>query len=184
MIEGQTSDGQDMFIRGGIDHGYANSTLGRNCTTSNFECAIPIRFLNDKNETTDGWKSGDNYLDWYGKEGAQGDDDHGTPQGSALDWTTNAWPSNWGAKPLYAVDGFGETPLNTYGHHYWIMEVEMDCSATVNGWFELKSYISNGPGWEGDVSQSNTPYSSGNHFAQCGKKNVFKRGQSDPVEIR
>jgi len=184
MIEGQTSDGQDMFIRGGIDHGYANSTLGRNCTTSNFECAIPIRFLNTNNGTTDGWKAGDNYLDWYGKESTQGDDDHGAPLGSALDWTTNAWPLNWGTKPIYETDGYGETPLNTYGHHYWIMEVDMDCSATVNGWFELKSFISNGPGWEGDVSQSNTPYNSGNHFAQCGKKNVFKRGQSEPVEIK
>jgi len=182
MIEGQTVNGQDMFVRGGIDHGYANNTLQRNCTTSNVECAMPIRYLNTENSTTDGWKDGDHYLDWYGKESTQQNDDHGIAKGSPLDWTTNAWPSDWGTKPIYETDGYGETPLNTYGHHYWIMEVEMDCSKAVNGWFELKSYISNGPGWEGDVSQSGTPYSSGNHFAKCGYKNVFKRG-SNSAEI-
>jgi alpha-amylase len=62
-----------------------------------------------------------------------------------------------------------------------MLDVEMDCSKAVNGWFELKSFISNGPGWEGDVAQSGTPYSSGNHFAQCGKMNVFQRGSSSAI---
>jgi len=184
MIEGQTVDGQDMFIRGGVDHDYANTVLGRNCQTDNFECAIPIKFLNKLSGTTDGWKDGDNYLDWYGKESSQGTDEHGNPEGSALDWTTDLWPSDWGTTPYYERLGYGETPLNTYGMHYWIMEVEMDCSATVDGWFELKSYISNGPGWESNVSQPGTPYESGNHFAQCGKMNVFKRGQSESIDIK
>jgi len=59
----------------------------------------------------------------------------------------------------------------------------MDCSKTVDGWFEFKSFISNGPGWENDIYQSNTPYFSKNHLAQCGKKNVYKRNQNDPEEI-
>ena len=77
-----------------------------------------------------------------------------------------------------AANGFGEEQLNNYGDHYWMLDVEMDCSKIVNGWFELKTYISNGPGWEADVSQSGTPYASGNHFAQCGKISVFRRGEA------
>jgi alpha-amylase len=59
----------------------------------------------------------------------------------------------------------------------------MDCSKTANGWFELKAFISNGPGWENNLSQPDTPYQSGNHFAQCGKLNVFRHNQSMPVTI-
>ncbi len=59
----------------------------------------------------------------------------------------------------------------------------MNCGFGVGAekWFEFKSFISNGPGWEGDVAQKNTPYTSGNHFAQCGKINVFARGSSDAM---
>jgi alpha-amylase len=170
---GTTSVGQDMFIRGGLDHAYANANLGKNCATSNYECAIPIRHNNLRNSTTSGWKSGDNYLDWYGLEASQGNGAVGTP----LDWTTN----NAANSATVAVEGFGYEPLNDYGDHYWMLDVEMDCSATVNGWFELKSYISNGPAWESDVSQSGTPYASGNHFAQCGKVNVFQRNNSSAI---
>ncbi|MFQ3230805.1 family 14 glycosylhydrolase [Reinekea sp.] len=170
---GTTNVGQDMFIRGGLDHGYANANLGKNCDASNYECAIPIRHNNLRNNTTNGWKGGDQYLDWYGIEAAQGSGAVGT----ALDWTTN----NSGSSATVAANGYGYEPLNNYGDHYWMLDVEMDCSATVNGWFELKSYISNGPAWEGDVSQSGTPYSSGNHFAQCGQVNVFQRNNSSAI---
>ncbi len=179
FIYGETQPGQDMFIRGGIDHNYAQNNLGRNCTSENYECAIPIRHLNLRNNTTAPWKSGDNYLDWYGAEAAQSSES----EGSALDWTTDFWPEAWGAARTYEIDGSGETPLNTYGQHYWLLEVEMDCSATASGWFELKSYISNGPGWESDAQQAGAPWYSGNHFAKCGELNVFRRGQSEPVTI-
>lgn len=179
FIEGQTQTGQDMFIRGGIDHGYAQSHLGLTCTEQNLLCAIPIRHLNLRSTTTAPWKANDTVLDWYGKEAGQ----PSAVQGSPLDWTTNLWPTSWGTKRTVAVDGYGETPLNLWGSHYWMFEVEMDCSKTVNGWFEVKSFISNGPGWESDVSQPGAPYASGNHFAQCGKLNVFRRSQSNPVVI-
>jgi len=179
FIEGVTQSGQDMFIRGGIDHTFARNNLGFNCDIDKFKCAMPIRHLNFSNATTAPWKTNDNFLDWHGAEPGQST----AAQGSPLDWTINSWPSNWGTKRTVAVDGYGETPLNIWGAHYWMLEVEMDCSKTVNGWFELKSYISNGPGWEGNVSQPGAPYSSGNHFAQCGKLSVFKRGQSNPVTI-
>jgi len=179
LIEGETSVGQDMFIRGGIDHDYASSELSKNCTTTNYECSIPITHRNLKNSTTAPWKNGDTFLDWYGSESGQDDASLGTP----LDWTINEWPADWGTKRLYDVDGYGVFDLNKYGAHYWAMDVDMDCDATVDGWFEFKSFISNGPGWEGDISQSGTPYASGNHFAKCGKINVFKRNQTEPVEM-
>ncbi len=179
FVLGPSVDGQDMFVRGGIDHGYAAANLGKNCTSSNFECAIPIRHNNLRNATTSGWKANENYLDWYGSEPGQSSAAEGAP----ADWTIDVWPSNWGTTRTVAVDGFGEEPLNRWGRDYWMLDVEMDCSATVNGWFELKTFISNGPGWEADVSQPGTPYSSGNHFAECGKLNVFERGVSNPVTI-
>ncbi len=176
FIEGTTQTGQDMFIRGGIDHAFARANLGLDCDTNKDLCAIPIRHLNMRNATTAPWKINDTKLDWHGAEAGQSTAAWGSP----LDWTT--WMSS-GQTATYAVNGFGKTPINLWGDHYWMLEVEMDCSKTVNSWFELKSFISNGPGWEANVTQPGAPYVSGNHFAQCGKLNVFKRGQSNPVTI-
>jgi pullulanase len=174
-IYGKTQPGQDMFIRGGLDHAYA-AGLGRNCTQTNYQCAIPIRYLNLENATTAPWKQGDNYLDWYGAENGQGAGASGSP----LDWTTTA---NDAHPNDYLDDGYGKDGENHWGAHYWKFDVEMDCSKTANGWFELKSFVSKGPEWEHDVSQPGTPYKSGNHFAQCGKLNVFRRNKSQPVTI-
>lgn len=179
FIQSQTQNGQDMFIRGGIDHDFANTNLGRNCQTSNFDCAIPLRHNNMLNATTAPWKSNENYLDWYGIEAAQGSGAEGTP----LDWTTNFWPDSWGSKRTVAADGYGETPLNIWGEHYWMLDADLDCSKTVDGFFELKAFVKNGQGWEGTISQANTPYASGNHVAQCGKISTFNFDSSS-VEIR
>ena len=184
LIQAETIPGQDMFIRGGIDHDYANSKLNRNCSTSNYNCAIPIQHLNLKNPTTNPWKQGDNYLDWYGRESNQNGSSHGMlAEGTPLDWTTNKWPDAWVPKHTVAADGFGEEPLNQYGLHYWMLDVKMDCSRTADGWFEFKSYISNGPGWEGDINQAGTPYASRNHFGKCGYVNVYQRGKNEVVKM-
>ncbi|CAN5924925.1 hypothetical protein BH11MYX4_BH11MYX4_36620 [soil metagenome] len=180
---GKTEVGQDMFIRGGIDHGFAQSHLGRTCTApngalpSNYLCAIPMTHRNLRNGTTAPWKTNDRRLDWYGSEPGQSS----AAVGTAADWTTDIWPASFGATRTVASDGFGVEPLNHFGQHYWMVDVDMDCSKTVSGWFEIKSFISNGPAWEPDVSQAGTPYTSGNHFAQCGKVNVFKRGDSSAI---
>jgi len=179
FVRAETASGQDMFIRGGIDHGYANNNLGRNCQTSNFECAMPIRHNNLRNTTTAPWKSNDNYLDWYGVEAGQST----AAEGTAMDWTTNFWPDSWGTKRTVAVDGFGEEPLNIWGQHYWMLDVDMDCSAAVNGWFELKAFVKNGQGWENNIAQSGTPFASQNHMAQCGKINMFEFN-SNSVQTR
>jgi alpha-amylase len=169
FIQSQTQSGQDMFIRGGIDHNYAAANLGLNCTASNYLCALPISHNNLLNTTTAPWKANDQYLDWYGIEAGQS----ANAEGSALDWTTNIWPAGWGPVKTVANDGFGQEPLNIWGQHHWMLDVQMDCSKTVNGWFELKAYVKNGQGWESNIQQSGTPYSSNNHFAQCGKINKF-----------
>jgi glycosidase len=176
FMYGRTHVGQDMFIRGGLDHGYAGTYLGKNCTAANYACAIPIRHLNLRNPTTLPWKTGDDYLDWYGIESNQ----RAGAEGSPMDWTTTSDDNH---PNDYASDGYGKDPENRWGAHYWKFDVEMDCSKTAKGWFELKSFISSGPGWESDVSQPGAPYQSGNHFAECGKLNVFKRGVSAPVAI-
>ncbi len=169
FIGATTQSGQDMFIRGGIDHNYANGVLGRNCQTTNFECAMPIQHNNLRNATTAPWKANDSHLDWYGVEAGQSSQAEGT----ALDWTTDVWPGGWGTVRTVAVDGYGEEPLNNWGQHYWMLDVQMDCSKAVNGWFELKAYVKNGQGWENDIQQAGAPYASNNHFAQCGKINKF-----------
>ncbi|MDP5215109.1 alpha-amylase family protein [Pseudoalteromonas tunicata] len=173
MIKAQTQAGQDMFIRGGIDHQFATS-LGRDCTTTPNDCALTINHNNLKNPTTAMYKQGDTLLNWQGGETNQA----AQAQGSPLDWTTDVWPASWGAKKTVANDGYGETPLNTFGQHYWLFDVQMDCSNTVNGWFELKAYVENGQGWESDIQQANAPYASNNHFAKCGQLNVFEFGQA------
>jgi len=179
FVRGQTQPGQDMFLRGGFDHQVAATTLGITCTSSNFKCAIPIRHRNLLNGTTSPWKLGDTFLDWYGPEAGQTTPSHQlVAQGTAADWTTRQWTFG-NPKRTVAVDGFGEEPLNIWGDHFWMIDVDMDCSKAIDGtWFELKTFISNGPGWEPDVHQANTPYASGNHFARCGMVNMFERGSS------
>lgn len=178
FIQGQTFSGQDMFIRGGIDHGYAQNQLGLACTASNYLCAVPIRYRNALNPYTFNWKTGDGMLDWYGAESGQTlGNSAGLAQGSVPEWTT----SNSGYSATVAVKGYGYTPLNTWGDHYWMLDVDVDCSRTVNGWFEVKSFISGGPGWEPNIAQTGTPYVSGNHFAQCGKLNRFQRGNNSAL---
>jgi hypothetical protein len=176
FVYGETEPGQDMFIRGGIDHAKAKELLGLDCTAANLACAIPITHRNLRNATTAPWKTGDSVLDWYGHETAQSAAAAGTP----ADWTTAMWSADLVPLKTVATDGFGLEPTNRFGVHYWMIDVDMDCSKAieVNGrrWFELKTFISNGPGWEADVHQPDAPYASTNHVGRCGEINVFRRG--------
>jgi alpha-amylase len=140
---------------------------------------MPIRHNNLKNTTTSPWKINDSYLDWYGIENGQSS----TAEGTATDWTTNIWPASAGSKKTISNDGYGVTSLNIWGQHYWMLDVDMDCSKAVDGWFELKAFINNGQSWEADIAQANTPYTSTNHVAQCGKINKFEFNRSG-IEIR
>ncbi len=207
LIKGQTQTGQDMFIRGGIDHAFGISQ-GRDCPSSgtpafdNYNCAVRIEHRNTINfganhepyAITNRWQVNDWYLDWYGREEYQtyqrlgaNNQPLGLAEGTPLDWTTNN-PANGNA---VVRNGFGFLKENqdaNLGDHYWMLDVNMDCGTAVNiggiHWFEVKSFITNVPnGWEPDVAQDGRPWVSGNHFAQCGKINIFERG-SNSVTFR
>lgn len=72
-------------------------------------------------------------------------------------------------------------PSDRFGNHYWMLDIDMDCSRTLeNGYFELKAYSGH---WEPNIathvcagSYPPVPYTSTNHFARCGYLNVFKQG--------
>ncbi len=93
FILGETQPGQDLYVRGGIDHVQALDVLGRDCAADDLACAIPIRHRSLSSATTRAWNQGDDYLDSYGTEAGQGRSPSGAgTEGTALYWTTNAWP--------------------------------------------------------------------------------------------
>ncbi len=183
FILGDTRPGEDLFLRGGLDHDQARARLGLECTAENLACALPIRHRNLRNATTAPWKRGDDVLDWVGREDGQTELSDGRPaDGTAADWTTSEWTAELGQARTVAVDGFGLEPLNRFGPGYWMLDVDVDCSRALPAagarWFEVKSFIANGAGWEPDVAQPGAPYPSPNHVVRCGAINVFRRGSS------
>jgi RHS repeat-associated protein len=175
-LKKQTVSGQDIFIRGGIDHAYASSNLGLSCTSSNYLCAISQKHNISPNDPN---RANDKYLDWYGSEPGQS----ASIMGSPLAWTTNLWPSTWGAKKTVAVDGYGEDPENQWGEHYWKLDVTN--TTGVSEWFEFKAVmVQNGAvTWEPDMNQPNRPWVSSNHFAKKGCVNVTEWGSSTTQHI-
>lgn len=214
FIYGRTNVGQDMFFRGGIDSTWSNTNRGTSCTAAvggehNEACSLPISHMNYNHAYTQPWRSGDNFLDWGkltpARDGREENQDGVSSRGETAVGTPAVWTTNDCAyqnvvssasyDDVCGTDqniqyGSGFDSLNTYGEHYWMLDVSMDCSATVNGWFEFKTYISNGPGWEGNINQTDfqgltpPPYTSINHMGFCGKVNVFRSNQDNPVEIK
>ncbi|XP_071800339.1 alpha-amylase-like [Asterias amurensis] len=186
FLHKDTEFGQFMFLRGGISH-----DLRSGCTVDAYTsaCAIPIHHHpQGDNPYFTAWQTGDNYLDWYGAEEGQGTHDDVQAGGTPMIWTTNN-PSN-GAE--VSVNGYGYTPLNQWGDNYWMVDIDVDCSKTEGGWFEMKGFLTNAgsSGWENDVSQEENcagsaggsrPHSSSNHFARCGFVNVFRFGQNECI---
>ncbi|KAK4293347.1 hypothetical protein Pmani_033953 [Petrolisthes manimaculis] len=176
----ETSVGQDLFVRGGIDEGH------RPGCTENAEtdiCALDIstNSLGSGEHYTkyDSWRVGDTKLDWYGAQTGQG-----SYQGQAASGTPMAWTTN-------QAGNAGYQDLNKYGEHYWMVDMTMDCDQTEGGWFDVKAFLSNaGSGWENDIAQAPTctgdaggtkPYTSGNHLGRCGYINVFDFSSSSCV---
>ncbi len=210
LIKADTRPGQDLFIRGGIDHA-VGSSRGRNCPDVDgpqfgdpkyYNCAVRIEHRNTLNNgadhepyaITNRWQVNDSYLDWYGREEFQTYqrrgptyNELGLAQGTPLDWTTNN-----STNPSAVVrQGFGFLKENAdanLGDGYWMLDVDMDCETAVNiggtFWFEVKSFVTNtADGWEPDVNQADRPYVSRNHFAKCGKITIFERG-TNSVQYR
>jgi len=163
FIKQQTSSGQDLFIRGGHDHSFDPQCDAVSAAVDGNPCALKISHNNvAKKETLYNeylWQVGDDHLDWYGLEPGQGDGAHGTP----FMWTSN----NSGVGCTVADCGYGYDPENQWGDHYWKLDVNMDCSMSNNGNFEVKYYVydrnSNSGWWQ----------SGSNYIAKCGEINVF-----------
>ena len=171
FIYAQATPGQDVFIRGGAKGG----------------TPIRIRHRVWLNPHTNTYRWGDAYLDWSGGETGQAQPTGGLGGGSPAEWTTSVTGGQ--GQPYVWTRGFGIADENTFGSHYWMLDVDMDCEQTVadtqgRRWFEVKAFmitnlmtqVAPSPGWEADVSQTGNPappYPSGNHMGQCGMVNVF-----------
>lgn len=100
--------------------------------------------------------------------------------GTPLAWSTNN------------VNDIGYQHLNVYGEHYWMLDAQVDCARTEQGWFEFKGVkvTDYHVVWESGINQRpcagnagvGIPYNSDSHFAWCGKVNVFEF-ESDVCEI-
>ena len=163
FIFGQTQPGQDMFVRGGTKGGGG----------------IRIRHRNWLNQHTNFYRWGDAYLDWSDGEVGQAQPPGGRGGGSPVDWTTSlAQGQN---QPYTWTAGYGIADENIFGMHYWMLDVDMDCEQAFDDgqgrrWFELKAFIAQVPGWEGDIHQASNPsppYPSNNHMGICGMMNIF-----------
>lgn len=70
--------------------------------------------------------------------------------------------------------------LPRFGDHYWLVDIDMDCCKTINGWFEMKARINYD--WERNIFQGikacdkneDVPYENVNHWAKCGMMNVYE----------
>lgn len=83
-------------------------------------------------EKYNSWSAGDTRLDWLGAQSGQG-----SYQGQPAEGTPLAWTSSSPSSPGYQS-------LNTWGDHYWMVDVDMDCSQSEQGWFEVKAFLTNG----------------------------------------
>ncbi|XP_046656473.1 uncharacterized protein LOC124349713 isoform X3 [Daphnia pulicaria] len=166
-----TQVGQDLFIRGGIDSTIVRPVCQDDLDAETSECAVSVQ-MNSLGVGTpwvgyDAWRVGDTKLDWFGAQAGQG-----TYMGSPAFGTPLVWTTNNPAKPEYQ-------PLNKWGDANHMVDFNMDCSETENGWFDVKAYLTNyASGWEADIAPiacTGTgadvlpPYSgTGNHMARCG----------------
>ncbi|KAI8761819.1 alpha-amylase [Biomphalaria glabrata] len=177
LIEANLTSGQDLFIRGGIGHKHR---AGCDVDAKASPCSIPIRHSLQGNSSYydkfNIWSKGDDFLDWYGTELYQGEYNHQRPYGTPAVLTSN--------KP----EDQGYNPFNRFGPEYWIVDVDMDCARTDDGYFEVKAMV--GGAWEQKVVSQTCagdgggewPYETTNHWARCGYLNVFKLG-SDTCHI-
>jgi hypothetical protein len=169
FIYAQTTFGQNVFVRGGGKDG----------------AKIRIRHRNWLNRESSRFRWGDAYLDWEGGEFGQEQPEGALGGGSPADWTTSLAEGQ--GQPYVWMKGYGIAGENTFGMHYWMFDVDMDCEQAFadsagRRWFELKAIIAKTPGWEGDIAQTSTPlppYTSKNHMGLCGMVNVFVANYRD-----
>ncbi|XP_071127422.1 alpha-amylase-like [Mytilus edulis] len=185
FFQKNTVSGQYVFIRGGIDERH-RSGCSHMPVASMSNCSIPIQShdlgSSGHYDAYNAWRKGDKYLDWHGQEPNQGTFQEKGAPGTPAVWTTNN-----------QNDG-RYNKLNTFGEHYWLVDIDMDCCKTINDWFEVKAFMDNHANnknildkgiWESNIFQGfspcsgseKTPYESVNHWAKCGMMNVFHFNQ-------
>jgi len=178
LIEKPTTHGQDLFVRGGISH---QKRQGCTDNARDSDCALDIRIHElgkGKSEYSqyNAYRNGDMKLDFYGSEYNQATYHGREAEGTAMVWSTNNPDS-----PMY-------NKYNRKGDNYWLINMEMDCEQTEQGWFELKAFLRDGEGWERDITDEQdcggniggaAPFTSTNHVARCGFVNVFHFGEAE-----
>ncbi|KAK6173073.1 hypothetical protein SNE40_016602 [Patella caerulea] len=134
-IKQETSYGQYLYLRGGGPEGKP----------------IDIRHRiapEDQDSFYASTSQGDDHLDWGSNEINQGRyKDDITPQGTPMMWTTN--DENYDS--AVGQDGAGYYNINVQSGHYWLVDIDMDCSQTTDGWFEFKGYLT----WDGQIPVEN-----------------------------
>ncbi|CAG0888559.1 unnamed protein product [Cyprideis torosa] len=175
LLKKVTQSGQDLFIRGGIPYDLNPSCNNYNSAADN-PCAVSIQTESlgstSHYDKYNAWRVGDTKLDWFGSAPEPG---QGEYNGVPASGTPLAWTSSSSSSPGYQ-------PLNTYGDHYWMVSFLMNCDETADGWFDFKGFVSNGEGWEQDLTQgtctgdgaAQSPVRTNNHRGRCGFLNVFE----------
>ncbi|KAK8385559.1 hypothetical protein O3P69_016383 [Scylla paramamosain] len=140
-------------------------------------CAIPITLQSLGSSANyakyNAWREEDHYMDWFGAESDQGQYQGIPASGSPMAWTTN--------QPGF--DGYQD--LNIYGEDYWMMKLEVDCSSTDNGWFEIKGWLEFAggySGWEIDIQQGLCGGAAGGLAPSSSSTNHKARGGNSYVD--
>ncbi|XP_046353169.2 uncharacterized protein LOC124133027 isoform X1 [Haliotis rufescens] len=182
-----------LFFRGGLSGSVVNahtSFTGRclSVVGNTNPCSVSIQhrtFVSSGGfNAYNAWAVGDNYLDWYGFESTQGEYKQApkaVAEGSPAVLTTSD-----DTKPNYLS-------YNTFGEGYWAMDVCMDCTGTIQGWFEVIGYtnatllesrtftIAQPTTCSGTAAEATDvrPFSSVYHVGHCGRVNVFEFGNNN-----
>ena len=101
------------------------------------DCNVDITLAEADNATYpeySEWAEGVTSLDWAPNHGQVP-----SAQGIPMTWTTN----NKGAGTY--------SQFNSFGPHYWQIDIDMDCTQTLGGWFAIKALKVNEHGHRWDL---------------------------------
>ena len=87
-------------------------------------------------ESYNSWMVGDDHLDWDGPEPGQGTFNDYDAMGTSAAWTTDD-KTGLSGKFYHELNGLLEL-----GPNFWLIDMDVDCSQTKDGWFELNTVYS------------------------------------------
>ena len=161
FVHKPTAYGQNVLIKGGHDPSLVPASYPAPMEN--------IFYNNTRNAFSAKVKVKDRTLDW--------------DSFSAMDWTTNAWPDDWGPPQSYKENGTGLDPENQWDHHYWKLDVMME--GHIGDWFEFRSVMRDdfGDEEENAINQPDAPQKTQNHWARKGYINVVEFNGDDAQYI-